>query len=58
MKKVIKFNNLKEESDFIEDLNEIKNLILVYKNNYKDYSDFLDDLETLYYKVDDLLKYL
>ena len=55
---MIKFNNLKEESDFIEDLNEIKNLILVYKNNYKDYSDFLDDLETLYYKVDDLLKYL
>ena len=53
---MIKFNNLEE--DFIEDINEIKNLLLVYKDNYKDNCDILDDLDNIYNKVDDLLKYL
>ena len=57
MKKVIKFNNLEEELNFIEDLNEIKNLILLFKNNYNS-CELSDDLDNLYNKVDDLLKYL
>jgi len=49
---------IKNENDFIEDINEIKNLILILKNNYKDYCEFLDDLDNLFYKIDNLLKYL
>ena len=48
---------IKKENDFIEDLNELKNLILLFKENYND-QELSDDLEHLYYKVDDLLKYL
>mgnify|MGYP001049816521 CR=1 FL=1 len=54
---MIKFNNLEEELEFLEDLNEIKSLILLFKENYNS-CELSDDLETLYYKVDDLLKYL
>ena len=54
---MIKFNNIKEELDFIEDLNEIKSLILLFKDNYKD-QELNDDLDYLFYKVDELLKYL
>ena len=54
---MIKFNNLEEELEFLEDLNEIKSLILLFQENYNN-SELSDDLETLYYKVDDLLKYL
>ena len=51
-------NLIKNENDFIEDLNEIKNLILILKNNYKDYCEFLDDLDNLLFKIDNLFKYL
>ena len=54
---MIKFNNLEEELDFIEDINEIKSLILLYKDNYNN-QEFSDDLDTLFNKVDDLFKYL
>ena len=54
---MIKFNNLEEELNFIEDINEIKSLILLFKNNYND-QDLNDDLDHLFYKVDELFKYL
>lgn len=45
------------ENEFIEDLNEIKSLILLFKDNYNN-QELSDDLDYLFYKVDDLLKYL
>lgn len=54
---MIKFNNIDEEVDFIDDLNEIKSLILLVKNNYKN-QELSDDLDYLFNKVDDLFKYL
>lgn len=54
---MIKFNNLEEENNFIEDLNEIKNLILLFKDNYNN-QELNDDLDYLFYKVDELFKYL
>ena len=54
---MIKFSNLNEELDFIEDLNEIKNLILLIKDNYNS-CELSDDLDNLFFKVDSLLKYL
>lgn len=54
---MIKFNNLEEELEFLEDLNEIKSLILLFKENYNS-CELSDDLDNLYNKVDDLLKYL
>ena len=55
---MIKFKNLKEESEFLEDLNFIKSYIFLLKDIYKDSSEFLDDLDYLFDLVDDLLKYL
>ena len=52
---MIKFNNIEE--DFIEDINEIKSLILLFKDNYNS-QELNDDLDYLFYKVDNLLKYL
>ena len=54
---MIKFNSLEEEFEFIEDLNEIKSLILLFKENYNN-QELSDDLDNLFYKVDELLKYL
>ena len=54
---MIKFNNIKEESEFIEDLNEIKSLILLFKDNYNN-QELSDDLDYLFNLVDDLFKYL
>ena len=54
---MIKFNNLEEELNFIEDINEIKSLILLFKDNYNS-QELNDDLDNLFYKVDELFKYL
>ena len=54
---MIKFNNIKEELDFTEDINEIKSLILLFKDNYNS-QELSDDLDYLLFKVDELLKYL
>ena len=54
---MIKFNNFNEEVDFIDAINELKDLILIFKNNHNN-QEFSDDLDTLFNKVDDLLKFL
>lgn len=51
----MKFKNLEEESNFYEDLNEIKNYILVLKEVCEACAN---DLNNLFDKVDELLKYL
>ena len=54
---MIKFNNIEEELNFIEDINEIKSLILLFKDNYNN-QELSDDLDNLFNKVDELFKYL
>ena len=46
-----------ENAEFIEDINEIKSLILLFKDNYNS-QELSDDLDYLLFKVDNLLKYL
>ena len=48
---------IKKEAEFIEDINEIKSLILLFKDNYNS-QELSDDLDYLLFKVDNLLKYL
>ena len=45
---MINFYNIEEELDFIEAINEIKSLILLFKDNYnnQELSDDLDYLAT------------
>lgn len=54
---MLKFNNIEEEVDFIDAINEIKSLILIFKNNHNS-QEVSDDLDTLFNKVDDLLRFL